>query len=309
MSHRWWNIAVLVTVVGISSVTVIVNREINLYGLFGNVKGKNCLIYDNERTTKFLLSYNYIPSNFDGLLIGSSISDNWNTAEFNGHRVYNASINGGNISEETLIVNNVLERSRPAIVIFVVHPYLTESYGRKSGYMNAQEYWGALGSIQLLRAYFSKWRIEHGRARMEFNEFGYDDYDAPTEPPADLSELTEDPSNFPVNEKALQQYADLVHRAHEQGLRIAAVIPPVRAEDWNRRMSAYRSYYARVLPLFHEPDVVIDLNSVPDLQPLRQDESNFPDGVHLSRPAALRVSRVLGNLLADQSEETSSPPH
>ena len=110
------------------------NYRINIYGVFGNTAGKKLVVYDNERTTKYLFSYNYIPGNFDGLLVGTSISDeNWDTSHIAGMRVYNASINGGNISEEDLLLSNVLRRGHPRLIMFVIHPYLTESSDANPG--------------------------------------------------------------------------------------------------------------------------------------------------------------------------------
>jgi len=75
-----------------------VNVYMNGYGLFGDVKEKFITLWHNERTSKYLFSFNYIPSNFEGMLIGSSVSDNLNTKKISKFKVYNASINGGNAS-------------------------------------------------------------------------------------------------------------------------------------------------------------------------------------------------------------------
>lgn len=290
-----WNALVVVATVAIAALVAGLNYRLNLYGVFGNPAGKKLVVYDNERTTKYLFSYNYIPANFDAVLVGTSISDNWDTSHIGGMRVYNASINGGNISEEALLLRNILGRTHPRAVLFVIHPYLTESSGRKSGYMNAQEYWGALGSIQLMRVYWNKFLISRHNQRQEFNDFGQDDYEVHAAPAA-LQEMMNAGEAMPVDPAAIQEYRELLDRARATGANIVGVIPPVSAELWKRQRDAYQAYYAQILPLFHADEPVIDFNSS-EFSSLRNDPANFPDGIHLSRAAAAQVVDALNEKL------------
>lgn len=290
-----WNALVVVATVAVAAFVAGLNYHLNLYGVFGNPAGKKLVVYDNERTTKYLFSYNYIPVNFDAVLVGTSISDNWDTSHIAGMRVYNASINGGNISEEALVLRNILDRTHPRTVLFVIHPYLTESSGRKSGYMNAQEYWGALGSIQLMRVYWNKFLISHHAHRQEFNDFGQDDYDVHVAPAA-LQEILNSDEAMPVDPIAMKQYRELLDSARISGARIMGVIPPVSDELWKRQSGSYQAYYAQILPLFHSDEPVIDFNST-EYSILRSNAANFPDGVHLSRSAATQVVDALNEKL------------
>jgi len=68
------------------------NYRINAFGLFGDVRGKVYRSYLNQdREAKYLYSLNYIPSNFNGILVGSSISGNWDTGGIQSARTYNLS--------------------------------------------------------------------------------------------------------------------------------------------------------------------------------------------------------------------------
>lgn len=281
--------------VAIAALAAGLNYRLNLYGVFGNPAGKKLVVYDNERTTKYLFSYNYIPANFDAVLVGTSISDNWDTSHIAGMRVYNASINGGNISEEALLLRNILDRTHPRTVLFVIHPYLTESSGRKSGYMNAQEYWGALGSVQLMRVYWSKFLVSHHARRQEFNDFGQDDFEVHAAPAA-LQELLNADEAMPVDPNAMKQYRDLMAWARESGAHIVGVIPPVSASLWARQQNLYQAYYAQIIPLFRPDEPIVDFNSR-EFSSLRNDPANFPDGVHLSHAAAARVVDSLSQAL------------
>lgn len=86
--------------------SVSVNR-FNDYGLFEDVTGKSFEVMGNERTDKLLFSFNYIPNNFEGILIGPSLSDNLNTKDIKDYKIYNASINGGNVTELRKIVDTI----------------------------------------------------------------------------------------------------------------------------------------------------------------------------------------------------------
>ncbi|HJX84810.1 MAG TPA: hypothetical protein VJ723_10740 [Candidatus Angelobacter sp.] len=284
---RKWNWIVLCSAGIIAAIVVAGNYRANFYGLFGNVRGKGFIVHDNERITKYLFSYNYIPTNFDGLLIGSSISENWDTKLIRNFRVYNASLRGANISEEALIADNVLTRSRPRIWIVLIFPALTLTHGRRSGYMNPQEYWGALGSIQLFRAYGNKWLTSLRHANEEFNDFGCKDYQEPS-----LRLELKEVSEFVIDSRSLKEYSDLLQRARSQGVRIVGVIPPIEMERSKLERQAFESYNAKVRTFFLADEPIIDLND-PALESLRMQKDNFPNGYHLSKAAADQVVRVI----------------
>ena len=157
-----------------------VNYRIDLYGVFGRNDGAARVAYTNERANKYLLSMRYVPERFDALLVGTSVTDNWDTAKIGAFRVYNGSLSGGNISEGKLIVDNALATKTPRAILFCVYPYLTETHGRKRSGMDTREFLGALGSLQLLRDYSTVLLISHGFSRPLWNEYGVFDPTATT---------------------------------------------------------------------------------------------------------------------------------
>lgn len=308
ISHPTWNALVLGIIVALGIAAIAINYKLNVFGVFGNVSGKKLVVYDNERSTKFLFSYNYIPSNFDGLLVGSSISDNWNTGLMTTARIYNASLMGGNISEEALIVDKVLQRSHPTIVLFLIYPYLTKSHGSRSGFMNPNEYWGALGSVQLAETYWSKWLIDRGYSKLEFNEFGSDDFEARHHFHPGGPDLAEESWETDIDSAALKEYGDLVQRVRASGARVAGVMPPVKSDVWNKHRAGYLRYYGLVTRSFQPGEPIIDLNALASPQFLA-DRSNFPDGIHLSTSAAKEIVGIIdgqiGQYVAQASKQTN----
>jgi hypothetical protein len=112
--------------------SVSVNR-FNDYGLFEDVTGKSFEVMGNERTDKLLFSFNYIPNNFEGILIGPSLSDNLNTKDIKDYKIYNASINGGNVTELRKIVDTIaMFNNNIRFIIICLDPYITKDSGMKT---------------------------------------------------------------------------------------------------------------------------------------------------------------------------------
>lgn len=132
MTFKTFFIRLLAISLVIAALVVLFNFYMNEYGLFGDARGKSIKIYGNERTAKYLLSLNYIPSNFNGLLIGSSVSDNIDSKGFVGYRIYNASINAATVAELRILVENVLKKGDLKCVIISLYPILTSSNEKRT---------------------------------------------------------------------------------------------------------------------------------------------------------------------------------
>lgn len=299
MTAKCWNCVTVALVLFLAASCAAINYRLNEYGLFGNVVHCTCLPHtnENERTAKYLYAFNYIPLNFDAVLIGSSISDNWDTAQIRNYRVYNASIDGGNISEEKLIADNVLRRGHIRLTLILVYPYLTATHGRKSGYMIPQEYWGALGSLQLIREYLSGAEVRLGMVREEFNSFGRDDFPPPPPEPHAAGNRREKVASFHIDPEAEKEFGSLVAEARSAGAQIVAILPPIAADKWSSEEVAYRDYDAKMLRYFLPNDIVIDMNDRA-LEPLREDSRNFPDGLHLTSAATSQLIEVVNMKLS-----------
>ena len=298
MNFKWFNGLVLGVVATGTFLCVAINYKINTFGVFGDVKGRSYSVSGSERTAKYLFSFNYIPSNFDGILIGSSISDNWNTSSLHMGHVYNASISGGNISEEGLILENVLKRGSLKNVLFVIHPYLTESFGCKSGQMNPSDYWSTLGSVLLFNAYIEKAFSRGEPLTTPYGQFRFPDPKAPLAALKGMSEVT---SGFPVDERAMAVYGDLLRKARQSGARVIGVIPLIYLPELRSKSQAYASYQARVRALFLAGELVIDLNQQKELESTQANSTNFPDGVHYTTATAEKVSLALDRALRANS--------
>jgi hypothetical protein len=286
----------------------------DFYGLFRDSQGRKLRFYSNERTTKYLFGMRYIPDNFDGVLLGSSITDNWDTKAIRGCRVYNASIAGSNISEQRLIAENIFARRKIPLAIFCIHPYLTATHGRKSGFMHPREYWGALGSIQLASEYASMGLVRMGKRKVECDDFGRYAFKVNAQQARVWkSRITADtvntgsvrdpadgrviPFNYVVDSAAVDEYRATLDLARANGARIIAFIPPFHAENYRIHREALRAYLSIMRSLFRPEERILDFND-PRYASWTEVHENFQDGSHLSPAAAAYFSSQLDSLVA-----------
>ncbi len=291
MTAAFWSCLVIITVAVAGGAFVAINYWADPMGLFHSKSG--LLVYTNERWSKYLLSLRYVPEHFDAVLVGSSLTDNWDTGLME-PQTYNLSLEGGDISEERLLLDNVLKRRAPKLVLFCIHPYLTATSGRKTPYITRSDYWSALGSLELLKTYHARRREQNHVARQEWNEFGRRLFQRP-ERPWHARTMARGES-FAVDQRSLAEYAQLVASARAAGARVVAVIPPVNREEWLTTAEAYRQYQRRILPFFRSDELVIDFNTA-TYDALRGDRRNFPDGGHLSDSAAPFFAQELSRLI------------
>lgn len=297
------------------AVAAAINWRINAYGVFGHPVGESLPVITNERQTKYLFSFNYIPGSFDALLVGSSIAGNLDTSKVHGMRLYNAALSGGNITEESLIADNALRRGHLRFLVAFLNPYLVLTHGRKAGGMSPRDFWGALGSTDLMSSYLGALAIRLGLAHQRFTAEGMQDAWETQAPPADgegapnpartPDNATPGISRFALDPTAMEQLAELVQLARAQGAAVVWVFAPVYSPTYNVRRLAYRDFEERIHSLARPGESILDFNDG-SFAALTTHADAFSDGVHLSNAAALDVARSLDQFLATRA--SAAPP-
>jgi hypothetical protein len=298
MTTRRWILQTLLYTVVIGGAFVRLNMALDVYGLFADVHGRSLPIYGSERRAKYLLNQHYVPETFAAVLIGSSVTGNWDTTGISSLRTYNESTDGGNITEEKVLVDRALERSGLKAAVCVLHPFLTDTHGLNTEEMSDREYWGALGSISLVRAYETMLKIRLGREKLVWNAFGSEHTESRLELNPTLKRIMVPDVDFHVDEVGFDEYRALIVRMRGQGLRLAAVVPPTLAELLEPKREAMDRYVERMRTLFTPEDAFIDFNA-PRYEAFRRERSNFRDGVHLSFTGAAEVVRLLDERLRE----------
>jgi hypothetical protein len=285
--HRNWLIKTIASSCLVILLVVAANMEIDIYGIFRSVHGRHLSVYGDERISKYLLSEKYVPLNFNALLVGSSVSANWNLGNIQSFRTYNESLNGGNIVEEKAIVDQALSRPGIKVAILIVHPFLTNSHTFETVQLTPKENIAALGSQSLLDAYKDKATSLRHHGKWEFDEFGTDDFHAPNKLNPTLQKMMTPGTDFATD--------DVVATLHAKHIRILYVIPPLSRSLLATKHEAVDRYSALILGGKSSEDEVIDFTSN-EFADFRNDD-NFADGVHSTKQASLRIVEMIDQKL------------
>ncbi len=291
----------------VSALVIPLNMYADPYGLFRSSPSRRLPVYGEERIAKYLYSLRYIPDNFDGILLGSSVSDNLDPRQFSGYRIYNASINGGNVEDLRPIAENVYARSELRLTIVCIHRYLTLDHDRKTDLMTPRQYWGALGSPQLITAYLSGLAVRRGLVHGEYDEFGTlregSGVDLATvrrtigKAVADIEIGQASVGNYAIDPVALAGLDNILTTARRRSRRMLVFYPPVPEPVFAIRSAAFAGYRRTIESLLRPGDAVVDFNDSSHAG-LRADLQNFEDAVHLSKSGAASVMSELSKTVA-----------
>ncbi len=82
--------------------------------------------------------------NFDAILIGPSVSANWDTHGIHTLRTYNESLNGSNFVEQECLVQHAVASPGLKAALILVHPSMTASHDFNTVRLTEDERIGAL---------------------------------------------------------------------------------------------------------------------------------------------------------------------
>ncbi len=266
---------------------VVYNFLADDFGLFWSHGPKR--IWTLEKSTKYLMSFRYIPRKFDGLLVGPSFSDGlMDTHRIHGYQIYNLSMDGANATELSIATTNALERGNFRFMIICLDPYLTKDSGIKGAQINAKEYWGSLFSLLPLKMLEAK--LEHlrpgyvddlagsdwGAANIARPVYTWDAFVSSERSDSIARQLTIDPAGY-------RDLGQIIAAAHRRGVRVLAYFFP--NSIWRSQTAvtsgAWVKYQERAKALFDPVnDFVWDMMG-PGYQSLRSDAACYTDG-HLS---------------------------
>jgi len=276
----YWCYGFITTTVLLLASIVASNYYLDFYGIFGDSEGRELRVYTNDRLSKYLLSFNYIPSNFDGLLIGSSVAESYNLTKTDNVRIYNASVSAANVTEAKLIADNVFSVAPMKIVIFSMNPYLTFRHGTLTNYMYYGEKWRVLFSTQALitqtvALLYSLFGIGSsvdawGKKRSSIDSNPEDQW-------PDLNHSV----YLQTNEDAFDEYENLIKTARLQGARVIGFNPPMYSKKYQLGKDLYESYAQRASSIFMPNEQIIDFMAS-KYDTYNNNSLYFIDGYHLS---------------------------
>ena len=281
-----------------------INYYIDIYGLFRGKKDRK--VYINERTSKFLFSYRYIPENFEGFIIGPSLSANLDPSVIKEFKIYNASIMGANISDLNYLVKNIENRGHMKFAIICLGPYLVKDHGRKSSSIDPREYYGALGSTNLLKTYLLYEVRKHNYAPGRYapnlhNTVGWDNFELEMPDLNAAKTIQEkvqlkDYNYLDIDTIAVAELRQTIKDLREKNIKVIGYYSPVPYDLYQLGKTFYHNFEAVTGKLFNDNDVLLNLNDE-KYAAVNKDYNTFIDHGHLSAKGQSFVLSALDSTL------------
>lgn len=287
---RNWALASLIGIGGLAGVNV----WLDIFGLFRAVGDRDLPVYHQERASKYLLSYSYVPQNFKTIIVGTSLSDNLDVGDYNRRNpdspIYNASIMGGSITEVSAIANKAMEGGIKN-VIFCISPYQLKDSGFKEMELNRKMYYSALGSKNLYETYavalirksnllpnqFPEQHISAYGTNFFTERFRVKDVSAKIREVA--SSLKGKP--LEIDPIALKEFSELVNTFRSRQINLIAYFHPLPAEMLESNKAEHLAFQDLAKRILNGYGTLIDFNDS-RYQAFSRDYSNYIDNGHLS---------------------------
>ena len=274
------------------------------FGLFRSHSERR--IWALEKTSKYLMSFKYIPENYNAVLVGSSVSANLDTRKLAGYKVYNLSMNSGNITELKYPLDVLIESGKIKAVIFCLYDYTTKNSGVKGNQLSEKEYLGSLYStipFEVMK-YKIKFKLGMGNDVFKYSQNGFNNFNITK------THVKFDVVNFEYMQKpkiemhidgtAYEELKVIIDRLHKRNIRIYGFFYPIY-KDWfeiYEKNGSWIEYKNRILGVFDETkDVIVDMNTE-DYIYISSSKGSYTDG-HLSNDGAEEVLKVINELIKE----------
>ena len=285
-NSRW-----LAATLGLLALLVLVDVGISWwmdpFGVWRNAAGRHLLASEDERRAKALLNEDYVPENFDALIIGSSASMSWRPDLLTGYKFYDESVEGANASELRAIVEPALKKGHFKVALMVAHPLITSFHdlGDGLGQVSRREALGSISSIKLEWEMIEERRHPHAELR---SADGRRVKNIHTQPwPGDVYARY----NVDKDPVALEDYRGLVEDLGAHGVKVIYVTYPLYAPFYAVNaevLAAYSKEIAEMMPA----GPMIDFNT-PEFAEFRGDATNYVDKIHLSAAGSEKLTRII----------------
>lgn len=290
--------------ISIVGVFLLTNIYIDIYGLFWGRKDRK--VYTNERTSKYLLSFRYIPENYDGFIIGPSLSANLDPTQITNYKIYNASIMGANISDLHYLIKNMVNKGKMKVAIICLDPYLTKEFGRKSATIDPKEYYGALGSVNLIKTYSMYVVRSSNLFQSTFRPTmadanGWNRFDLEIKNPNPQKAIEEKVnSNFieqiKIDPNAYMELKEVIAELKAKNIKVVAYFTCKPYGIYLVGKKYYNEFENQMLKLFDSNDLMINLNDA-RYKYITSDYASFVDHGHLSAKGQAFVLGAIDSLI------------
>jgi hypothetical protein len=284
---RAWLYCTISLTMTVAAMFVFANTRADLFGLRG---GDDIRIHTLPRFSLYLMTYRFIPNNFDGLLIGNSLASSYDTSVIGSYKVFNAAMRASSMTEERALTEETLKRGHLKVVIIILNPTLTSTHFTRSVYMTPHDYWASFGSIQTLMTDCQVLREAIGRpGPITYDTYGRTKWPLKMLPPPVIPFSDHDFYRDPTE---MNDLYSLLGELHAKGVKVYAMFSPIYQPRWDQREKQLLDWQTKVLSGFSPTDVVIRMPQNIE-KTLQENRENFPDYEHLSSSASATAMGVI----------------
>ena len=289
---------------------MVINIHLDIYGIHQQSELKNKKVYFNEGYSKYLLAKNYVPKNFNGILIGPSLSDNINTKNMQILDIYNLSFMGARMDDLDTLIKTAIssEENKIKNVIICLNPYLTELNSEYISDLSEYAYKESFGSYNLIKTYLIS-TIRHSNLlpnkypNYQFNSYGFNNYDnlfkvKNVENRINMHAESDASKKIEINSEALQKLEEIKEFLKSEGISLLVYFHPIPKKIYSAGLNSHKMFKQKVLDLFENDLNHIDFNSQ-KYSYITNDHTNYIDHGHLSKKGQLEIIRILEKYFAD----------
>jgi len=294
MKSRRWLILTISMAFGILSANLFLTYELDVYGIMRDPHGRSLatsglrIPSTDDRVSKYLLNERYVPSNFDGILIGTSTTGNWKPGLIHGYNIYNESLAGGNTTEEKILVEQALPTGKFRIALCVLSPFMVGSHALKEGLGQVRRR-EVLGSINTFGEEGAKALAALHLQKSTFFPDGSRELFVPTR----IEDL---PANFfDIDPQAVRDYRSLIQTLQAHGIRIVYILPPLYKPIYDAHRGQFQQFLQQMQTELPEAPL-IDFTAG-EYDAYNNDRQNFSEGMHMSPEGAVKISKILDRKL------------
>lgn len=290
-AKRWLFLTLTLLLAGVIC-SILLAAVLDPYGIFRSARGRKLYAYDFERSAKFFLNRNYVPENYDALLIGPSSCSNWYLPVIAGHHFYNESLPGGNAAEGDLLTHEALQRGHYKVAIVVLFPTMTASHVVNQK-MDASSLEEAIGSFHLYYNAAAQLLVSKG---MRFHK-SHAGPNGESELPytRSLTPIKFENAYFAIDPMGAQQLQHIVKQLQDHGTRVVYLIPPASEPTLELNAANFAQWKQRILPQLPSAPL-LDMNE-PSYLALRSNMDNYIDVFHMEPEGAARATQMMAEWL------------
>jgi hypothetical protein len=294
MSGRRWLGLTIATILAVAAANLAIAFAVDPYGVWRNPAGRKLpvAVITTGRKAKFLLSERYVPMNYDGLIIGASNLATWDIPTLAGAQIYNLSLEGGDSTEEKIVLDQALHRGHFKLAVFVLSTAMTASHDVKGG-LDATTTAESLASFHLYiqEAAYAVRAVHHGAGLIDIAANGHYNY----RPMHKNLDLNGTPTPFQIDPVALTNYRAMVQALKDQGATIVYVAPPLYEPFYRLHQAESEAYLKTMLSLLPSAPL-IDFQAS-EYAALCSDPNNFADTAHLEPAGVEKFTALLTELV------------